>query len=303
MTLDLSVCIINHKTPALTRQCVQSILDTAGELHVEVFVVNNTPDDATTIAALGQNDSRVRVLQNTVPLGFSANQNQMLALANGHYLMPLNSDTRIHPGALQELIHFMQAHPRAGMCGPKLVFSDGRLQPSCRNFPTPLTHFLEASGLIRFLKNNRIIGRWYYLAGLHDRPRSVDWLTGACLIVPAEVIRHVGGYDATLFPGLYGEDMEWCWRIHKAGWEIWFNPDAVVTHLESQSPLNDRTVLMYQGFYTFCAQHYTHGQQRGIRLATFLALIPRWVLATNGSHRRTYATLMQLKMPVASNTQ
>jgi GT2 family glycosyltransferase len=297
MSLDLSICIINHKTPALTQQCVQSIQSTCGGLDIEVFVVNNTPDDAELICALAKSDSRVQVLQNTQPLGFSANQNQMLSLAAGRYLMPLNSDTLIQPGALRELVDFMDAHPHAGICGPRLIFPDGRLQPSCRNFPTPLTHFFEASGLIRFLKGNHAVGKWYYLAGSHDQPRQVDWLTGACLIVRAGAAKQVGFYDADLFPGLYGEDLEWCWRMRQAGWQVLFDPQAVVMHLESQSPLSDRTLLMYRGFYTFCARHYARPQQRGIRLATIMALMPRWLLSFNTQQRQTYAQLMRLPMP------
>lgn len=297
MPLDLSICIINHQTPALTRQCVQSILGTCSDLDIEVFVVNNTPDDAELIDGLATNNPRVHVLQNTQPLGFSANQNQMLSLATGRYLMPLNSDTLIQPGALRELVSFMEAHPHAGICGPRLIFPDGRLQPSCRNFPTPLTHFFEASGLVRFLKDDRAVGKWYYLAGAHDQPREVDWLTGACLIVRAEAARQVGFYDAALFPGLYGEDLEWCWRMRRAGWQVLFDPQALVTHLESRSPLNDRTLLMYRGFYTFCARHYSRSQQRGIRLATIMALLPRWLLSLNKKQRQTYAQLIRLPMP------
>ncbi|HEY3343130.1 MAG TPA: glycosyltransferase family 2 protein [Anaerolineae bacterium] len=296
MSLDLSICVINHKTPALTQQCVQSILDTCAGLGIEVFVVNNTHDDAEFIAALTRRDQRVQVLQNAQPLGFSANQNQMLSLASGRYLMPLNSDTMIQPGALRELVEFMQAHPNAGLCGPRLVFSDGRLQPSCRNFPTPLTHFLEASGLVRFLKGSRAIGKWYYLAGSHDQPREVDWLTGACLIVRASAARQVGFYNADLFSGLYGEDLEWCWRMRQAGWQVLFDPQAVVVHLESQSPLSDRTLLMYRGFYTFCARYYSRSKQRGIRGATILALLPRWLLALNKEKKQTFAQLMRLPM-------
>ncbi len=299
MTCDLSVCIINHHTPTLTLQCVRSVLAGRDRLAIEVFVVNNTPDDAETIGALSSlsaDEARVTVLQNAMPLGFSGNQNQMLSRASGRYLMPLNSDTLVQPGALSELVRCMDRLLRTGVCGPKLVYPDGRLQPSCRNFPTPVTHFLEASGLIRILKGSHLAGRWYYLAGPHDRLRRVDWLTGACLVVRAEAARQVGYYDEELFPGLYGEDMDWCWRMRAAGWHVMFDPHAVVTHLESQSPLGDRTVTMYRGFYTFCARHYPRSRQALIRLATVLALMPRWFLTRDDERRRTYGQLMRLPM-------
>ena len=174
--------------------------------------------------------------------------------------------------------------------------ADGHLQPSGRNFPTPLTHFLEASGLWRLLRG-RVVGRWYTLCHPHDTVLSVDWLSGACLIVRAEALQQVGGYDEQLFPGLYAEDLEWCWRLRQAGWQILFDPQAVVTHLENQSPLDDRSLHMYRGFYAFCARYYSPGRQRGIRLATVAALLPRWLLARQPAARAIYGQLLRLPMP------
>ena len=296
MPFDLSVCVINHRTPVLTHQCVRSVLANHDGLDIEVYVVNNTPDDAEVIQDLATDYSTVHVLTNDQPLGFSANQNQMFTRASGRYLMSLNSDTLVQPGALAELVHCMDHFPRTGMCGPKLIYPNGRLQPSCRNFPTSITHFIEASGLIRILKSCHFAGRWYFLASPHDHLRRVDWLTGACLIVRTEAAKQVGYYNSEMFPGLYGEDMEWCWRMHAAGWHVMFDPYAVVTHLESQSPLGDRTVAMYRGFYTFCARHYPRSRQALIRLATVLALMPRWFLTRDDERRRTYGKLMRLPM-------
>lgn len=298
MIPDLSITIINHETPELLKDCLQSIYNTQGRLRLEIFVVNNTPDKDDRICTQLARFPGVHLIQNPAPLGFAANQNQMLRQATGRYLMPLNSDTVIQPGALQELVACMERRPRVGIAGPKLVYAGGKLQPSGRNFPNMFTHFMEASGLWQLLKGNRIAGRWYYLCSPHDSVRQVDWLTGACLIVRAEAAREVGFYNEELFPGLYGEDLEWCWRMKRAGWQIMFDPNAVVVHLENQSPLNERVVQIYRGFYTFCAAYYSKTQQRSIRIATILALMPKWLLSRNARARKIYAKLMQLPMPV-----
>lgn len=298
MIPDLSITIINHETPELLKACLQSIYDTQDRLQLEIFVVNNTPDNDGRICTLLAEFSGVHFIQNRTPLGFAANQNQMLRRASGRYLMPLNSDTVIQPGALQELVAYMDAHPRVGIAGPKLIYAGGKLQPSGRNFPNMFIHFMEASGLWQLLKGNRIAGRWYYLCDPHNTVRQVDWLTGACLIVRAEAAREVGFYNEELFPGLYGEDLEWCWRMKRAGWQVVFDPHAVVVHLENQSPLNERAMQIYRGSYTFCAAYYSRTQQRSIRLATVLAMIPKWILARNAGSRRIYAKLMRLPMPV-----
>ncbi|MGQ9785513.1 MAG: glycosyltransferase family 2 protein [Anaerolineae bacterium] len=295
---QLSICIVNHLTPDLTESCVKSIVDTAGDLAVEVLLVNNTSDDANRIAQLAERMPFVRVWQNEQPLGFAANQNRLMAHATGCYLMPLNSDTIILPGALQELINFMDAHPDVGIAGPRLIYPDGRLQPSCRNFPTPLSHFLEASGLWQLLRGNRWIGWVYPLCSSHTKVMEVDWLTGACLIVRTAAVQQVGTYTEDLFP-FYAEDLEWCWRMRKAGWRIMFDPRATVIHLESQSPLPSRTRQLYCGLYRFCATHYSPGRQRAIRWATVLALAPRWLIARSAERRRTYMELIRLPMPCA----
>jgi GT2 family glycosyltransferase len=302
MAPDLSICIVNHETPVLLKQCLRSIVETAQDVPVEVFVVNNTPDGDGAVQSLVA-DFPVQLLQNARPLGFAANQNRMLERAVGRYLMPLNSDTIVLSGALRELVDFMDAHPDVAIAGPRLTYADGRLQPSCRNFPGPLTHFLEASGLWQLFRVNRTIGRWHYLCGPHDRVREVDWLTGACLIVRAAAAREVGHYDAELFPGMYGEDLEWCWRMKRAGWRILFDPDALVVHLESQSPLSDRTISMFRAFYAFAARHYSGPRRWSVRAATILALLPKWLLARSAGARSTYANLMRLRMPSAERSR
>lgn len=294
-TPELSICIINHRTPALTRQCLQSIADTAGELAIEVMVVNNTADacDVTNIRRPDGAPLEVAFLQNAAPLGFSANQNQMLRRANGRYLMPLNSDTIVNPGALRELIRFMDAHPKCGVAGPKLVRRDGALQPSGRNYPDAINGFLEASSLWQLFRASRLVGRWYYLCHPHDEMLSVDWLSGACLITRHEVIRGVGPYDEVRFSGMYGEDLEWCWRIKRAGWEVWCNPSAVVIHLENQSPMSDRVYALYRGLFRFVGANYSPLGRCTLKAGVLGGLALRWLFADRYNRER-YRRLIAL---------
>jgi GT2 family glycosyltransferase len=290
----VSICIANHRTPALTLACLESIARYRGGLAVEVLVVNNTPEDRELLAAAVSAMAGGQFVQNERPLSFAANQNLLMRKARGRFLLALNSDTEVTPGALTELVRCAEADPHIGVVGPRLVHPDGSLQPSCRNFPSPLTHFLEASGLWRILRNRRAIGKRYYLCSPHDEARAVDWLTGACLLVRAEVLAATGGFDEARFGGMYGEDIDWCRRIWDAGWQIWFDPAAEVVHAESASPLAGRTVQMYRGFYRYCALHLPRGAQFGMRAATILALAPRWLLARNPQWRSVYHEIMRL---------
>lgn len=297
MRPDLSICIANHKTPDLTLACLESIRQQTPDLTVEVLLVNNTPDDRDRLEAAVQGLPHGCFLQNEQPLSFAANQNQLMRRSRGRYLMPLNSDTLLPPTAAAQLVHFMETHPHCAIAGPRLVHADGSLQPSLRNFPTPLTHFLEISGLWRLLRKNRLVGRRYYLCGPHDRTQQADWLSGACLIVRADVAAQTGYYDDRAFTGMYAEDLDWCWRVVQAGWEVWFDAATTIVHLESQSPLDNRAVQMCRGLYLFCTLHYSRGRQRAMRLATVAGAAPRWLLARSPQQRRIYAALMAL--PVA----
>jgi GT2 family glycosyltransferase len=260
----------------------------------EVLLVNNTPDDHDRLAAAIAALPHAQFIQNDTPLSFAANQNLLMRRAQGRYFLALNSDTLLTPGALAELVAFADARKGCGVVGPRLVHPDGTLQPSCRNFPTPWTHFLEASGLWQYLRNRRAVGRHYYLASPHDQAMAVDWLTGACLLVGAEVFAQTGGFDEQRFGGMYGEDIDWCRRIRTAGWEIWFDPQAEIVHAESASPMASRTLQMYRGFYRYCSLHMPQGRRLAMRAATILALTPRRLLARDPQRRALYRQIMQL---------
>lgn len=298
MIPTVSICIANHRTPDLTLALLRSIAAHSGGVEVEVLLVNNTPDDAEELAAAVAALPGGRLLQNERPLSFAANQNSLMGQARGRYFLALNSDTLLTPGALAELVRFADSRAGCGVVGPKLLHPDNSLQPSCRNFPSPLTHFLEASGLWRLLRRSKVIGRavgrYYYLCSPHDAPLAVDWLTGACLLVRSRVFEQTGGFDTVQFAGMYGEDIDWCRRIRSAGWQIWFDPAAVIVHVESASPLSNRSVQMYRGFYRYCALHLSRTSRAGMRAATWLALAPRWLLAADPQQRAVYGQLLRL---------
>jgi GT2 family glycosyltransferase len=175
-----------------------------------------------------------------------------------------------------------------------VVHPDGTLQATCRNFPSPIVHFLEASGIWRRLGNSRWMARRLYLVHPHDAVLSPDWLTGVCMLISAEVFRKVGGMNADLSPEMFAEDLEWCWRIRKAGYEIMFDPAATIVHHESASPLDNRAVKTYKSFYRFCASHYSKTFCAGIRLATIMALAPKFLLSRDLEKRTIYAAIMKL---------
>ena len=189
----------------------------------ELIVVDNASTDGTAaaVAALAPD---ARVLVQASNGGFARGNNAGLAAARGRYLLLLNSDTEVQPGALAALVAFMDAHPEAGACGPMLLNPDGSLQPSGRDLPTVLSLFLDMTRLHRLWRRNL-----YAQAGRdYSETAAVGELSAAALLVRRAVYEQVGGLDPAFFA--YYEDVDWCKRIGAAGWRIYYVPAAQVMH-------------------------------------------------------------------------
>ncbi|MCK4450545.1 MAG: glycosyltransferase family 2 protein, partial [Anaerolineae bacterium] len=173
------------------------------------------------------------------------------------YALLLNADTLLPPSALREMLDFMEAHPEAGAAGPRLVREDGSLDLACRRgFPTPSAFFYRMMGLSKLFPKSRRFGR-YNLTYLNpDELTEVDSVVGAFMLVRAEAIHQVGLLDESFF--LYGEDLDWAYRIRKAGWKIYYNPQVTVLHVKAASTKHSRRARyeFYRAMNIFYRKHY-----------------------------------------------
>lgn len=154
-----------------------------------------------------------------------------MRLARGQFFLLLNSDAFMTLGALEELLRFLDLHPRCGVAGPRLHNADGTLQRSCHRFPTPARAWLENLWISAILPNHPTIGgydRWD-----HNSERFVDFVSGACMLVRRTAYQEAGGFDEAFF--MYAEETDWLKRMHEKGWQVGFTPAAVVTHLGGAS--------------------------------------------------------------------
>jgi len=191
---------------------------------IEVIVVDNASTDGT-MEMVRQRFPSVRLISRDKNEGYARSNNVGLAIARGRYLLLLNSDTEVIPGALAEMISFMDAHPAVGACGPMLLNADGSLQPSGRALPTLWSVFLDMSKLYRLWKSDlyRELDRDY------TKPTIAGEISGAALFVRRACYEQCGGLDPTFFA--YYEDVDWCKRIGDAGWSVAYVPSAQITHL------------------------------------------------------------------------
>lgn len=232
--IDLSIVIVNHNTKRLLSELLDSLLASEkGQYQIEIIVVDNASTDGS-VEIVKKRYPSVQLLVNKENRGFAVANNQGLRLAKGEYLLLLNSDTRAEKETLLTMLDFMHSHSeyQAATCRVELV--DGRLDPAChRGIPTPWAAFTYFSKLEVIFPKSRIFSQyhqgWKDLQKVHD----VAVISGAFLLISRRVIDKVGLLDEGYF--MYGEDIDWCLRIKKAGYRIAFVPDTKITHVKGQS--------------------------------------------------------------------
>ncbi len=259
---ELSVCIVSNNDAHYLGACLESLLGESQRLSMEVWVVDNASTDGTA-RLVAEKYAWARVVQHDQRHGFSANNNSAIRQCNGRYVLILNPDTVVEPGALERVVGFMDAHPRVGLCGPRLRFPDGRVQPSCRRFPTLTSVLVRRTPLRVFLQGSRYNARHLMLDFDHDQSGPVDWLLGACIFARREFLHDVGLLDAGFT--LYVEDIDWCYRARQAGWEVWYYADAMVTHYHQAR--SDRRMISWASWIHFLSMWRYYRKN----------LAPRWL--------------------------
>jgi len=265
--MDLSIIIVNWNTSDLLRQCLNSIYGNSPLDAFEIIVVDNGSRDGS-LAMLEENFPSVILIRNDQNQGFARANNQGLSIAKGRYLMLLNSDTIVLPQGLDKLIQTAEAHVEVGVVGPQILNMDGSIQKSWASFPS---FFSELIG-INVRRRNPVTT----LPRVYD----VDWITGACMLVRARTVAEVGMLDDGYF--MYSEETDWCFRIKKQDWKIWYLSDAEIYHLGGGSAKRSSLLqlsLLYQNKIRYFNKFYGPTQatllRYGLAAAYFIGLIRR----------------------------
>jgi GT2 family glycosyltransferase len=254
--LDLSITICSWNANDDLRACLASLDAVRGEANFEVIVWENASKD-------GSGDMVASEFPNAIlhssesNIGFGAGHNRAMEAARGRLIMPLNSDTIVHAGALAAIIRFMQETPDAGIVGPKLLNPDGSLQYSCRKFPTPMAAVFRNTPLGKLFPRNRFARDYLMQDWQHDSPRDVDWVSGAAICVSRTLYEKIGGFDEQFF--MYMEDVDWCYRAHEAGFRVVYLPTAVITHAIGKSTdkaANEMISQFHKSMMLFYKKHY-----------------------------------------------
>ncbi|MFA6450543.1 MAG: glycosyltransferase family 2 protein [bacterium] len=222
---DLSIIYITYNSLALLKQSVESARAATSVTDYEIIVVDNGSADGTPDWLRSQ--PGIKTIFNETNRGVAPARNQGLSAATGRYLLILDADTIVEPGALDTLTAAMNAHPEAGLGAPKLTDADGALQFTCRYYPTALSKIYRR---LPFAFAKKRLAAEFLEDWPHDSERAVDYAIGACQIFRREAFEKTGPLDERIFYG--PEDIDYCIRIWRAGWTVMYFPQAVVRHLE-----------------------------------------------------------------------
>lgn len=245
----LSIVIVSYNTRELLSQCLGSIYQSDFQDGLEVFVVDNGSSDGSA-QLVRDKYPQVSLMANQRNVGFAAANNQALKQVSGEFILLLNPDTVLARDACESMVKFLQAHSEVAAVGAKLIGPEGDVQRSWGSFPNLAGHIFD------YLLFGNL---WSRLSPMPSKKESfeIDWVSGAALMVKQEVIEKVGVLDECFF--MYAEEKDWCWRMKKAGWKIYYLPRAQVVHYGEASTsqvVSKMHVEFYRSQLKFLSKHY-----------------------------------------------
>ncbi|MEJ7811825.1 MAG: glycosyltransferase family 2 protein [Gemmatimonadaceae bacterium] len=277
----VAVAVINFNTREHLRACLTTV---AAESPPEVVVVDNGSTDGS-IEMVRRDFPGVTLHVDPRNRGYGAASNEAIARCTAPYVLLLNSDTLLPPGALAALASHLDRHPRAAVVGPRLVNPDGTLQPSCFAFPSPLGTLLENARADKVVRRIPRLRERYLRTWSHARAREVPWVMGAALAIRRQAFDAVGGFDESFF--MYFEEVDLSYRLRAAGWETHFAPVTDVIHAGGASTAQWRTDMYARLFLSsmhYYEMHHSRLRSLGAAAVVKLSMLARLARDTTRFH-------------------
>jgi GT2 family glycosyltransferase len=271
MKTAMAVCVVNYNTFKLLRSCLESVGPLNGN---EIIVVDNHSNDGSQEMVRAEFPA-VELVETKKNMGYGAAADLAISLSNAPYVLLLNSDTILHSDTIEKLSEYLDKNPRVGIVGPRNININGTLQPSCFPMPTPLQIFFDVSHLNQLINKIPFVREKNYRTWSHAYSKAVPWVQGSAFAIRKEAYDAVGGFDKSFF--MYYEEVDLCYRLSSAGWEIHFSPVTQVTHFGAAST-NQTWVKMELQYYKSLA-HFYHKHFSGLRLFEMVLLVKCVALA------------------------
>jgi GT2 family glycosyltransferase len=292
--MELSIIIVNYNVRPFLEQALIAVQKAVVGLRGEVIVVDNASDDGS-VEMIRQRFPDVGLMVNERNVGFAAANNQALRACRGEFVLLLNPDTVVQEDTFRVMIEFFRTHPDAGLAGCKVLNPDGTLQPACRrSFPTPWVAFTKISGLSTLFPKSSLFAKYNLSYRDANASYEVDAISGSFMFARRSVVEHVGGLDEQFF--MYGEDLDWCFRIKQAGWNVYYVHQTQIIHYKGESVRRselDEVRLFYEAMRVFVRKHVSHGAFTDVVLRFGIAM-RQWMAAINKISRPMRAVILDV---------
>ena len=278
--MDISVVIVGWNARQYLELCLKSLYDATPRRSMEVLVVDNASSDGSSEMIKSQ-FPQVKLLRSEENLGFSRGNNLAIRQCQGRYIALVNPDVIVFPDCLDALADFLEQNPKVGDVGPRVLNPDMTMQSTCRRFPTLWNNFCSATGLATKFKNSKFFAGEHMFYFPHDRTLHVDVLVGCFSMIRREAFEQVGLLDENLF--MYGDDVDWCRRASRAGWQVVFYPGARAIHDRGKitAPYPVRfAVAQQRSILYYWRKHHGFSGEMGIRSIMLFHHLLRYAFAS-----------------------
>lgn len=261
---DLTVVIVSFNDGRWLEPCLSSIFARAGDIALDVVVVDNGADNAHRLVRSRFPTARVITTDNR---GFAHANNRAVMAGAGRYILFVNPDTEVRSGTLAELVHALDARPEIGLIGVRQVTADGRVWPTMRYFPGFIRALGDALACERWPHRPRWAGERELDMSLYEHETECDWVSGSFMLARHDALLSSGLFDERFF--LYSEEPDLCLRIKRAGWTIGHLPLMTITHHAAKGGIRPKMIAQE----AFTRRQYAHKHFSAPRRVAYLAAI------------------------------
>ncbi len=271
--MDLSIIIVNYNVKEFLQNLIHSIEKASTNITKEIIVIDNASDDGS-VEFLKEKFPQVKLIVNQKNLGFGKANNIGLKQATGKYILLINPDTIVAEDTFEKMIQFFETNKNVGLAGCKILNPDGTLQLACRrSFPGPWTSFTKVTGLSSLFPKSKLFARYNLTYLDENQSYEVDAISGSFMMMRREVYRKVGGFDEQFF--MYGEDLDLCYRVQKAGFKIYYVHTTQIIHYKGESTKRsslDETKVFYNAMHLFVKKHLSSSFLVGLILRSAIGI-------------------------------